>query len=90
MMKTTKSFIASDSRVDDNEFVGGGDVVSQSNTSKKSTKSKSWVKIGHLGNNNDLEELKFLIFKAKEAFNYLRQAFTKAPILRYFDSECYI
>ena len=28
--------------------------------------------------------------KAKEAFNRLRQAFTKVPILQNFDLECYI
>ena len=37
-----------------------------------------------------MEEPKFLTSDAKEAFNRLRQAFTKAPILRHFDPECHI
>ena len=36
------------------------------------------------------KELTFLTPGAKEAFKQLRQAFTKAPILRHFVSECYI
>ncbi len=32
----------------------------------------------------------FLIPKAKKAFIHLRKAFTKTPILRYFDPECHI
>ena len=32
-------------------------------------------------------ETDFLTFRAKEAFSRLRKAFTKAPILRHFDSE---
>ena len=39
---------------------------------------------------HDSEKPKFLTSKAKEAFNRLRQAFTKASILRYFDPECHI
>ena len=48
-------------------------------------KSKSQMK-----SDNNLEEPKFLISKAKEAFNCLRQAFTKAPILHHFDLECHV
>ena len=36
------------------------------------------------------EEPIFLTPSAKEAFNYLKQAFTEAPILRHFDPECHI
>ena len=32
----------------------------------------------------------FLTLNAKKAFNHLRQAFIKAPILRHFDLECHI
>lgn len=39
---------------------------------------------------NKLLEIDFLTFEAKEAFIYLREAFTKTLILRHFDSKCYI
>ena len=74
MLKTTGSSVASASRVDDGEVVGGGG-AGRSDASKKSAKSKR-MKSAH-----DLEEPKFLTSKAKKAFNRLRQAFTKAPIL---------
>ena len=32
----------------------------------------------------------FLILRAKKAFTHLQKAFTKAPILKYFDPEHYI
>ena len=95
MLKKTWSSVASASRVDDNEVIssGGainGSAVSWSNTSKKSAKSKSQIKSRHFGNSNNLDKLKFLTSKAKKAFNCLRQAFTKASILQYFDLECHI
>ena len=120
MLITSRSSVASASRVDDNEVVGGGcaigggaigrgavgggavgggtigggaigeDAVGWSDASRKLAKSKSRTKSGHLVNSNNLEEPKFLTFKAKEAFNCLKQAFTKAPILRHFDPECHI
>ncbi len=34
--------------------------------------------------------MNFLTLKAKKAFIYLRNAFTKALILRHFDLECHI
>lgn len=37
-----------------------------------------------------MEKPKFLTSKARKAFNYLKQAFTEALILRYFDLELYI
>ena len=82
-MKTIGSSVASAFRVDDGEIVGSGG-TGQTNASKKSAKSKR-IKSVH-----DLEEPQFLTFKAKEAFNRLRQAFTKAPILQHFDPECHI
>ena len=97
MLKTTGSSIASASTVDDNEVVSGnGGVgvdarsVGGSDASKKSTKSKSQIKSRHLGNSNDSEELKFLTSGARKAFNCLKQAFTKALILQYFDPKCHI
>ena len=90
MLKTTGSSVASASRLDDNEVISGGGAVNWSDALRKSAKSKSRTKSGNLGNSNDLEERKFLTSNAKEAFNRLRQAFTKAPIFRHFDPECHI
>ena len=39
---------------------------------------------------HDLEKPKFLTSKAKEVFNHLRQAFTEAPTLQYFNPKCHI
>ena len=80
ILKTIGSSIASASRVDNNEVVGGGGAIGWLDVSRKSAKSKSPTKSG-----NNLGEPKFLTSKAKKAFNRLRQAFTKAPILRHFD-----
>ena len=90
MLKTTGSSVTSASRVDDNEVVGGGGAIGRSDTSRKSDKSKSRTKSGHLGNSNNSKEHKFLTSNGRETFNRLRQAFTKAPILRHFDLECHI
>ena len=87
MLKTTGSSVISASSVNDNEVIGGRDAVGRSDASRKSAKSKNQTKSG---NSNNLEELKFLTSKAKEAFNCLRQAFIKAPIFRHFDSKCHI
>ena len=90
ILKTTGSSVASASSIDDNEVDGSEGVVGRSDASRKSAKSKSRTNSGYLGNSNDLEEPKFLTSNAREAFNRLRQAFTKAPILRHFDPECHI
>ena len=90
MLKTTRSSVASACRVDDDEDVDGGGAVSWSDASSKSPKSKSRTKSGHLGNSNNLEERKFLTSDAREAFNRLRQAFIKAPILRHFNPDWHI
>ena len=94
MLKTTGSSLASASRVDDDKGVsgGGGDSstgadgrsVSESDMSRKTIMSKNWTKNGHS------EEFKFLTSKAKKAFNYLKQAFTKTSILQHFDLKCHI
>ena len=90
MLKTTGSSVASAFRVDDNEAIGGRGAGGRSDALRKSAKSKSQTKSGHLGNSNNSEEHKFLTSNAREAFNRLRQAFTKAPILRHFDPKYHI
>ena len=105
MLKTIESSVISTSRIDDNEIISdrsavgqsaigegaiGRDVVGRSDVSRKSAKSKSWTKSGHLGNSNNSEKPEFLIPKAKKAFNYLRQASTKALIFRPFNLEWHI
>ena len=90
ILKTTGSSVASASRVNDDEVVGGVGAVSWLDASRKLGKSKSRTKHGHLGNSNNSEEPKFLISDAREAFNRLRQAFTKAPFLWHFDPVCHI
>ena len=83
ILKTIESSVALASRVDDDEVVSNGG-AGRSNTSKKLAKSKRTKSV------HNLEESKFLTFEAKDAFNRLRQAFTKAPILQYFDPKCHI
>ena len=70
--------------------MGDGGAVNWSDASRKLTKPKNQAKSGYLGNSNNLKEPKFLTFKTKEAFNCLKQAFTKVSILQYFDPECHI
>ena len=84
-MEKTGSSVALAFRVDDDEVGGGKGTVSQSDVSRKLAESKSWTNSG-----NNLEEPKFFNFEAKEAFNRLRQAFTKGPIFRHFDLESHI
>ena len=65
---------------------------------KKMSKSWNLAKLGKKssksGNSTNFNVTeagpKFLIFDARAAFNCLWLAFTKAPILWYFDSKCYI
>ena len=90
MLKTTGSSVISAFRVDGDEVIDGGGAVGQLNASRKSAKSKSRIKSGHLCNSNNLKERKFLTSNARKAFNHLWQAFTEAPILRHFDPECHI
>ena len=72
-------------RDDDNEVVGGGGDRNLSKSKKlKNTKSGIQTYIRAMG------EPTFLTPSAKEAFNQLRQDFTKAPILQHFDPECQI
>ncbi len=71
--------------------VNSGEVGTKSANSKKSKLTKS--------KNSDLlkanfarvnSEMDFLTPKTKKAFIHLRKTFTKALILRHFDSECHI
>ena len=71
-------------RDDDDEVVGGGDRNLSKSKKSKNTKSGIQTRIGAMG------EPTFLTPDAREAFNQLRQAFTKALILRHFDPECHI
>ena len=59
-------------------------------TGAKSIKSKKpdLLKANFAKNNSFGTD--FLAFKAKKAFMHLQKAFTKAPILRHFDSEYHI
>ena len=84
-MKIIGSSIKLASSIDDNEVVSGRGAIDWSDASRKLIKSKSQIKNEHLGNSNNLKEPKFLTFKAKEAFNHLKQAFTEAPIFQHFD-----
>ena len=74
----------------DEVVASGGDraneTVMDSSTSKnkKSRKSTRMPNIGAIGEPN------FLTPNTKKAFNYLRLAFIKASIFRYFDLESHI
>ena len=58
---------------------------------KKSAKSKKSSKSGKSPNFNAIKAgPSFLTPEARAAFNRLRLAFTKAPILQYFGPECHI
>ena len=89
-MKIIGLSVASAFRIDDDKVIGDRDTISRSDALRKSAKSKSRAKSRYLDNSNDFEKPKFLISKAKKAFNCLKQAFTKAPILRHFDPEYHI
>ena len=71
MLKTTGSSVISAFRVDGDEVIDGGGAVGQLNASRKSAKSKSRIKSGHLCNSNNLKERKFLTSNARKAFNHL-------------------
>ena len=75
-------------RADDDEVVGIGSRADE--TFKNSSKSKQAKndKFESSTRSSDIGATGkpiFLIPSAKKAFNHLRQAFTKAPILRHFD-----
>ena len=92
MLKTTR--LSEESapgafRACNNEVVGsdGGradETVVNLSKNKKSKKSTCVPNVGATGESN------FLIPNSKKAFNHLRLAFIKAPILRHFDLESHI
>ena len=84
MLKTTRSWNSAPRLgADNNEFVGGGGKANDKNLSKskksKNVKSGVQTRLGATG------ESTFLTPNARKAFNQLRQAFIKAPILWHFD-----
>ena len=84
ILKTTGSSDLAQ-RNDDDEVVGSGGDKNLSK-SKKSKNAKSGIQTRIRAT----EEPTFLTPGTREAFNQLRQAFTKAPILEHFDPECHI
>ena len=48
------------------------------------------VKKSPFTSKNSNRALSYLTLKARLAFNKLKKAFTKTPILQHFDPECYI
>ena len=85
MLKMTESLDLAQG-VDDNEVVGGGGSDKNLSISKKLKNAKSGIQTRI----RVTEEPTFLTPGTKKAFNQLREAFIKAPILRHFDPECHI
>ena len=75
-------------RADDNEAVGVGGRAN--GTVVNLSKNKKFRKSTCIPNIRATGKLNFLTLDAKKAFNHLRLAFTKAPILQHFDLESHI
>ena len=86
MLKTTGSLDLASRELETDEIVGGGGKADDRNPSKKLKNAKFEIQtyIRAMG------EPIFLTPNTKEIFNQLRQVFTKALILQYFDLKCYI
>ena len=74
---------------------GGDKLIKKCGKSSKFQKlAKSGKKLSKSGNSSNFDTKKngpsFLTPNTRMAFNCLRLAFTKAPILWHFDSECHI
>ena len=72
-----------------NEIVGGGDSKTNE-TVVELSKNKKSRKLTCMPNIKATEKPNFLTPNTKKAFNYLRLAFIKAPILQHFDLESHI
>ena len=89
MLKTTElSDSAPRLGANNDEVVGSGGKADDRNLSK--SKKLRNAKSGKQTRIRAMEELIFLTPSAREAFNQLRQAFIKAPILRHLNPECHI
>ena len=97
MLKTTGSseeLAPKAFKADVNKVVRGGggrvnETVKNSSKSKKSKNKKSEISTRSLDIRATGKPM-FLTPDARKAFNYWRQAFIEAPILRHFDLECHI
>ena len=75
-------------KIDDSKVVEIGDRANKKAVNLlKKNKSKN---LTHIPNIGVIGEPNLLIPKAKKIFNYLKQAFIKAPIFLYFDLLSYI
>ena len=75
-------------KADDNKVVGvGGKANRTVVNSSKNEKSRNLTRVLNIG---ATKKPNFLIPDAKKAFNYLRLAFIKAPILQHFDPKSHI
>ena len=88
MLKITRLSDLAPRELKANEVVGGVNKSDKKNLfkSKKLKNAKSGIQM-HIGATG---ELIFLTLSIKEAFNKLRQAFTKTIILQHFDPKYYI
>ena len=88
MLKITESSNLAPRELGADEVVGSNSKADNKNLSKskklENAKSGIQTRIGATG------EPTFLTPAAREVFNQLRQAFTKALILQHFDPECHI
>ena len=90
LLKTTGSSDSASKafRTNDNEVVGGGGSANKTVVNlSKNDKSRNSTRVSNI---RATGKPNFLTFDAKKAFNHLRQAFIKAPILQHFDSESHI
>ena len=76
-------------RTDNNKVVrGGGSRADETVVNlSKNEKSKKSMRVPNV---EAMEEFNFLTLDAKKAFNHLRLAFIKAPILQHFDLKSHI
>ena len=68
----------------------GGDRTNETIVDSSKSKNNKFEKSTYIPNIGVTGEPIFLTLDAKKAFNYLRQAFIKAPILRHFDLKSHI